>query len=280
MKHRLLALPGVRDSKTVKKAAEMKYLHDMLTENKDHMYALGEISHSQLDNDFHGDNRQARLAAMTIAVQKLQEELRTIATKNGMNPYWKLLIDGDAQPVALNSSVTFIKMIVKGDSSVLEISAASIIAKWTRDEQMRNVWDKRFPQYGFAKHKGYGTEMHIRALYKHGPCICHHHSWKPIQKLEDARLKKLPIPYKFKKNAGVATETDASEAAETKQRVKRRIVVIPPEARFKTKREIEQNIMNAFAATANVIPITPKKGFKQAAVAAVVAGGEGGEEEE
>jgi ribonuclease HII len=62
--------------------------------------------------------------------------------------------------------------IIKGDAKEYSIAAASIIAKVTRDRMMLE-WDKVFPQYGFAKHKGYGTAMHIEALKENGPCMLH-----------------------------------------------------------------------------------------------------------
>ena len=62
--------------------------------------------------------------------------------------------------------------IIKGDAKCYSISAASIIAKVTRDRIMRE-WDKIYPQYGFAQHKGYGTSAHINALKEYGPCPLH-----------------------------------------------------------------------------------------------------------
>lgn len=62
--------------------------------------------------------------------------------------------------------------IIKGDAKCYNIAAASILAKVTRDRIMRE-WDEVYPQYGFAKHKGYGTKVHIEALKKYGPCPIH-----------------------------------------------------------------------------------------------------------
>ena len=68
------------------------------------------------------------------------------------------------------------KSIIKGDAKCYSISAASIIAKVTRDRIMRQ-WDEIYPQYGFAKHKGYGTAEHIKALKEYGPCPLHRESF-------------------------------------------------------------------------------------------------------
>lgn len=70
--------------------------------------------------------------------------------------------------------------IVGGDAEVPAISAASIIAKTTRDEIMRHM-DHLYPQYGFARHKGYGTEVHRARLEEHGPCAQHRRSFAPVR---------------------------------------------------------------------------------------------------
>ena len=70
----------------------------------------------------------------------------------------------------------------KGDQVVTAISAASIIAKVTRDRMMIEL-DKKYPQYGFAKHKGYITAAHTKALTEHGPCIEHRKSFSNIAAL-------------------------------------------------------------------------------------------------
>lgn len=64
------------------------------------------------------------------------------------------------------------KSIIKGDAKCYSIAAASIIAKVTRDRIMRE-WDKVYPEYGFEKHKGYGTSQHIQAIKEIGPCPIH-----------------------------------------------------------------------------------------------------------
>jgi ribonuclease HII len=72
--------------------------------------------------------------------------------------------------------------IVKGDGLSLSIAAASIIAKVTRDRLMREI-DREFPQFGFAKHQGYGTKAHLEALRIHGPCCHHRRSFQPVAQL-------------------------------------------------------------------------------------------------
>ena len=74
------------------------------------------------------------------------------------------------------------KGVVKGDGISLSIAAASIIAKVTRDRRMQELADE-FPVYGFAKHKGYGTQIHMKALREYGPCREHRRSFAPVAKL-------------------------------------------------------------------------------------------------
>ncbi|HAM39691.1 MAG TPA: ribonuclease HII [Elusimicrobia bacterium] len=72
------------------------------------------------------------------------------------------------------------KNIISGDSKSASIAAASVIAKVTRDLMM-DEFDKKYPEYGFAQHKGYGTEKHIAAIKKYGPCEIHRRSFEPVK---------------------------------------------------------------------------------------------------
>ena len=75
------------------------------------------------------------------------------------------------------------RAIVKGDSASLSIAAASIIAKVTRDRFMVQL-AADFPEYGFERHKGYGTKAHLEALREHGPCPQHRRSFRPVAQME------------------------------------------------------------------------------------------------
>ena len=72
--------------------------------------------------------------------------------------------------------------IIKGDTLSMSIAAASILAKVTRDHLMID-YAKKYPQYGFEKHKGYVTKAHKEALSKYGPCPIHRKSFKPVQEV-------------------------------------------------------------------------------------------------
>jgi ribonuclease HII len=72
--------------------------------------------------------------------------------------------------------------LIKGDTQCATIAAASILAKVHRDRLLIEL-DAKYPQYGFADHKGYGTARHLTALRKHGPCAAHRYSWAPVRSL-------------------------------------------------------------------------------------------------
>jgi ribonuclease HII len=90
----------------------------------------------------------------------------------------EVLVDGLHRP-RLNVPV---QAVVRGDATVAVISAASILAKVTRDEEML-VLHSRHPQYGFDRHKGYPTSAHLAALREHGVCAAHRRSFAPVRVL-------------------------------------------------------------------------------------------------
>jgi len=106
---------------------------------------------------------QATLLAMRRAVEGLR--LKPI----------RVLVDGNRLPVLRIQA----EAIVKGDSLVPAISAASILAKVHRDRLCADM-DQQYPHYGFARHKGYGTAVHLAALQEHGACAQHRKSFRPV----------------------------------------------------------------------------------------------------
>lgn len=109
---------------------------------------------------------QATMLAMQRAVQGLRLKPALV------------LVDGNRCPVLDVQS----QSIVRGDASVPAISAASILAKVSRDRWCADL-ALRYPQYGFAVHKGYGTERHLAALQLYGPCPEHRRSFAPVRQL-------------------------------------------------------------------------------------------------
>ncbi|WP_206485363.1 ribonuclease HII [Thalassotalea sp. G2M2-11] len=91
-----------------------------------------------------------------------------------------VLVDGNRTPSFFSEAGQIASQsVVKGDARVAEISAASIIAKVARDEEMIAL-DKLYPQYGFAQHKGYPTKAHLEKIVEHGVLDCYRKSFKPV----------------------------------------------------------------------------------------------------
>jgi ribonuclease HII len=149
---------GLADSKVLTPLQRDK-LFDMIRE-KSLCCAVGSASVEEIDtlNIFH-----ATMLAMKRAVEGLR-----------LKPV-KVLVDGNRLPKLDVLS----EAIVGGDAKVKSISAASIIAKVTRDRMLQQLHEQ-FPQYGFAAHKGYGTPEHLEALRTHGPCVHHRRHFSPV----------------------------------------------------------------------------------------------------
>lgn len=109
---------------------------------------------------------QATLIAMKRAVQGLTVTPDLVRIDGNQEPALPLLME----------------TIIRGDESIAEISAASILAKVTRDLEMQGL-DSLYPQYGFRKHKGYPTKAHVAALEEFGPCPVHRKSFGPVKRL-------------------------------------------------------------------------------------------------
>ena len=157
-----LQIEGIDDSKklTPKKREE---LYDLLTSQPDIYYGIGIVESEAIDEI---NILRAALKAMALAVGDLEIE-----------PDY-LLIDGNHLPPTHLAA----KAIIKGDSRSLSIGAASIIAKQTRDLLMKQ-YHKKYPNFGFDRHKGYGTKGHVEALKLHGPCPIHRRSFEPVRSL-------------------------------------------------------------------------------------------------
>lgn len=151
---------GLADSKKLTEK-KREYLFDIIQERA-LAWAIGRADVEEID---HINILQATFLAMqrAFAGLKILPELA--------------LIDGNQIPKIPCTA----QAIVKGDQTEPAISAASILAKVTRDREMI-LLDQQFPQYGFAKHKGYGTDIHMAALEAHGPCAIHRFSYAPVAK--------------------------------------------------------------------------------------------------
>ena len=125
------------------------------------------VAHASVEEIDSLNIREATFLAMSRAVEGV-----TSQCEPGM-----ILIDGNALPKGLPCAA---RAIVKGDLTEPAISAASILAKTTRDALMQDL-DARHPGYGFARHKGYGTAAHTEALTRLGPSPAHRTSFRPVR---------------------------------------------------------------------------------------------------
>ncbi|MBK1651189.1 ribonuclease HII [Halorhodospira halochloris] len=155
-------VPGVTDSKRLT-AKVREHLAGVIRDSA-LAWALGRAEVAEVDQL---NVRQATLLAMRRALQALN-----------LSP-GGVLIDGKDLPAELKWPA---RAVVGGDSSEPAIAAASILAKTARDREMVD-WDREYPQYGFAGHKGYGTAGHRRALEKWGPSPLHRRSFAPVRRL-------------------------------------------------------------------------------------------------
>jgi len=149
---------GVKDSKKISaKKREELYLK-ILSECQ---VGIGIVSAEEIDQL---NILQATMLAMRMATEELKVQ------------FDKVIVDGNRCPEIRNC-----ESIIKGDEKFVQISAASIIAKVTRDRMMIEL-AKKYPVYGFEKHKGYGTKDHIEALDIYGPIKgVHRFSFAPIK---------------------------------------------------------------------------------------------------
>ncbi|MDZ4076131.1 MAG: ribonuclease HII [Hylemonella sp.] len=151
-------IQGLADSKKLT-AARREKLYDEIRA-KALCCSIAEASVEEIDTL---NILQATLLAMRRAVEGLR-----------LKPA-KVLVDGNRLPVL----DVLAEAIVKGDATVPAISAASILAKVHRDRWCAE-YDREFPQYGFAAHKGYGTAEHLAALRAHGACPQHRKTFAPV----------------------------------------------------------------------------------------------------
>lgn len=158
-------IEGLADSKKL----TAKRREVLAEEIKKHAKAWAVVSVSPEEID-----RINILQATMLAMKQSVEQLQIVPDH--------VFIDGNRCP-EISHAVT---AIIKGDARVAEISAASILAKVERDAQME-VLHQQYPQYGFAKHKGYPTKVHMELLAEHGPCPEHRRSYAPVRRcLEEA----------------------------------------------------------------------------------------------
>ncbi len=154
-------ISGLADSK--KLSARKRESLAIEIREKSLAWAIGRVDHEKIDRL---NILQASLLAMKLAIESL-----------GIAPD-HVMVDGNQCPLLRYS----VEAVVRGDQTVAVISAASILAKVARDDEMLML-DSVYPGYGFAKHKGYPTSEHILALEKLGITPIHRRTFAPVNRL-------------------------------------------------------------------------------------------------
>jgi ribonuclease HII len=156
----LEALKEIKDSKKISPAKRKRIFKEI----KEHCPRMG-VGISANDTIDRMNILQASFLAMKKAINDIQDKPDMI------------LLDGKFR--IPNCSFDQ-KTVIDGDAKVFSIAAASIIAKVTRDEIMEK-YHERYPEYGFDRHKGYGTKQHMEAIRQYGPCQIHRRSFAPLR---------------------------------------------------------------------------------------------------
>lgn len=158
-------IEGIRDSKVLSEKRRESLA--VLIRQRAAAFALGAADVAEIDAL---NILRASLLAMSRAVAALE-----------VAPH-RVLVDGDHLPAVRCEA----RAIVGGDQRIPAVSAASILAKVARDAMMVEL-DRRYPEYGFARHKGYATEAHLEALERFGPCPVHRETFAPVRDALEAR---------------------------------------------------------------------------------------------
>ena len=149
-------IEGLNDSKKLTEK-KREALFDIII-NTAIAYGVARIEAAEIDAT---DILSARMKAMHLAMEALGQ------------PIDMALIDGNRDKGKSFTITEPHRLLVKGDSKSASIAAASILAKVSRDRYVADVLDKQYPEYQFAKHKGYGTALHKELYLKYGPCPEH-----------------------------------------------------------------------------------------------------------
>lgn len=182
------SLPGLTDSKQLTDEQLETYYTD-LVRYPGIDFAVSVVDHEVID----------RINILQATFQAMRNAIESLKSKPVL-----AIIDGSLSPMGTIPCLT----VVKGDVFCPSVSAASIIAKVTRDRLLKE-YDTMWPEYGFASHKGYGTPSHLEKLQLFGPCPIHRKSFAPVQVL--VAPEQLAFPF-FQNNSKIKLKVDISKS--------------------------------------------------------------------
>lgn len=171
----------IRDSKTLSEL-KREALYDFIQER--FVLGVGSVSSETIDRI---NILQATFLAMKKAISDWKRKMMALKKGEGIEEIERIMFLVDGNMIIPNITLSQ-KAVERGDSFIKSISAASIVAKVVRDREMKEL-DKKYPQYGFLRHKGYGTREHMEALQKFGPIKDHRKSFAPVRKCLDELRK-------------------------------------------------------------------------------------------
>ena len=166
---------GIRDSKklSLKKREEF---YKIIIKNPAIEWGLGKVSEKIIDKI---NIKNAAELGMKRALKNLEKKIKKRADF--------LIIDGN-RIKNLQLTTYNLKLLIKADEKVFSCALASIIAKVSRDRIM-GKYHLKYPQYGFAQHKGYPTKLHLKMLKKYGHCPIYRKSFRPVAKMQNVKCK-------------------------------------------------------------------------------------------
>lgn len=156
------ALGELNDSKKLTPARREKFF-EVLTSHGEVVYSVATVAAEEID----------RINILRATHLAMRRAVKGLSAQPGL-----LLVDGLPVPDLPRPQ----QAVVGGDGLSFSIAAASVLAKVVRDRIMLD-YDRQFPQYGFASHKGYGTRLHLEQLHRYGPTPIHRRSFAPVARL-------------------------------------------------------------------------------------------------
>ncbi len=160
-----IVIKGLNDSKKLSREQRERLEPEILGKS---IFAISFVDNLEID----------QLNILWASMEAMSRAIRALSQVPA-----KIYIDGNRLPRDIEGEA-----VIKGDGKIAEIAAASILAKTARDRYMVEVIHPRYPKYGFDKHFGYPTPVHLEALSLYGPCEIHRFSYAPVQAFSQASL--------------------------------------------------------------------------------------------
>ncbi len=176
-------LKQVKDSKQLSLKQREK-IYNALIKQQDIIWGIGIVSENVIDkiNIFEATKLAVKKAVKNLKEKLVKDSGQKSHDREIFDHYCFLILDGNFEIDYKNFPQ---KAIIKADQKVFSCALASIFAKVTRDKIMQK-YHKKYPQYGFDRHKGYGTAEHFKMLEKYGPCGIHRKTFYPVKNYSKA----------------------------------------------------------------------------------------------